>query len=117
MARKVMVNGLDIGYIPPSAAADVVYDNTTSGLASTTVQGAVDIVSTKLGKVITGTIAAGSTAVTLTDSSITTSSMIDGYFEDVLSAPTNVTVSNGSITIEVDAPEEDLGVAVKVFNL
>lgn len=41
MARKVMVNGLDIGYIPPSAAADVTYDNTTSGIRSTNVQGAI----------------------------------------------------------------------------
>lgn len=41
MARKVMVNGLDIGYIPPSAASDVTYDNTTSGLRSTNVQSAI----------------------------------------------------------------------------
>lgn len=37
-----MVNGLDIGYIPPSAAADVVYNNTTSGLEATDVQDAID---------------------------------------------------------------------------
>lgn len=45
MARKVMVNGLDIGYIPPTVASDVAYSNTTSGLASTTVQGAIDEIS------------------------------------------------------------------------
>ena len=45
MARKVMVNGLDIGYIPPSAASDVAYSNTTSGLAATNAQGAIDEVS------------------------------------------------------------------------
>lgn len=42
MARKVMVNGLDIGYIPPSAASDVAYSNTTSGLTATDVQAAID---------------------------------------------------------------------------
>lgn len=117
MARKVMVNGLDIGYIPPAAAADVVYNNTTSGLASTTTQGAIDEVDAKYSNFITGTIAAGSTAVTLSDSSIKTTSIIDGYFANILAAPTNVTVANGSITIEVDAPESDLGVAVRVLNL
>lgn len=117
MARKVMVNGLDIGYIPPSAAADVVYNNTTSRLEATDIQDAIDEVNQKFSTVVSGTISAGSTSVTLTDPSITTNSMIDGYFADVLSAPTNVTVANGSITIEVDAPDTDLGVAVRVLNL
>ncbi len=47
MARKVMVNGLDIGYIPPSAAADVVYNNTASGLEATDVQDAIDELAAK----------------------------------------------------------------------
>ena len=42
MARKVMVNGLDIGYIPPSSASDVTFNNTSSQLLSDTVQGAID---------------------------------------------------------------------------
>lgn len=42
MARKVMVNGLDIGYIPPASALDVVYNNSASGITSQTVQGAID---------------------------------------------------------------------------
>ena len=42
MARKVMVNGLDIGYIPPTSAGDVTYDNTDSGLTATTAQTAID---------------------------------------------------------------------------
>ena len=54
MARKVMVNGLDIGYIPPSSASDVIYNNQSSGLASTVVQSAIDEISNKQTDIFAG---------------------------------------------------------------
>ena len=85
MARKVMVNGYDIGYIPPAAAADVEYDNTTSGLAATQVQSAIDeiasgatgivphlIIISETGSVVTAT--KGQTVITAVETST-------GHFE------------------------------------
>ena len=118
MAQKVMVNGLDIGYVPPANASDVTYSSTVSGLAATNVSNAIDAIMSLLATVVEGTILAGETSVTLQSSAITTSSGIDVYFEDALMAPSAVTVATGSCTVEIDtAREADLGVAVRVINI
>ena len=66
---------------------------------------------------ISGTIEAGETSITLSNSAINTDSIINGYFWDVLSAPESITVAAGSVTITIEAQEEDLDVAIRVINI
>lgn len=105
-------------------AQDVTYDNTVSGLTATDVQDAIDEVVGELSNIdtnvstyVSGTITAGNTTITLTDLSILTTSFIDIYFNDKLLAPTAVTVSAGSITIDIDAQATNTDVAVRIANL
>ena len=65
---------------------------------------------------VTGTLTSGSTSLTLSDSSITTSSMIDIYTDDYTIAPTNAVVTDGSITLTFDAQTKKVNVKVKVTN-
>lgn len=111
------------GGLPSVDAADVNYDNSGSGLTATDVQNAIDevesnieSVSSSLTTLITGTIAAGNTSITLSDPSITTNSIIDIYFKDKVLAPTAVTVSTGSITIDIDAEADATYVGIRVLN-
>lgn len=105
----------------PLSANSVTYSNTTSGLASTTVQGAIDEVSGKQTNIISGTLAAGSTAVTFTNSRITADSIIDPYQYTTpgstvsIIAPTQIIQSNGSCTLVFDAQESAVTVGIKVF--
>lgn len=105
----------------PLSASGVAYSNTTSGLASTTVQGAIDEVSGKQTNIISGTLAAGSTAVTFTDASITTDSIIDPYQYVTpgstvsIIAPAQIIQSNGSCTLVFDAQESAVTVGIRVF--
>lgn len=62
---------------------------------------------------LTGTITAGNTSLTLTDDRIRSDSIIDIYFENKVLAPTDVTVTNGSITIEISAQDSDTNVGVR----
>lgn len=111
-------------------AANITYDNTISGLTATDVQNAIDElasglstvasdvsdIGTALTSLLTGTIAAGATSVTISDASITTNSIIDIYFKDKVLSPTNVTVTTGAITIEIDAESDATYVGVRVLN-
>ena len=63
---------------------------------------------------LTGTLTAGATNITLTDSTITTDSTFDFYTSIYGVNPTAVTVSNGSITLTFDAQETDMNVEVRV---
>lgn len=109
-------------------AGDVSYDNTVSGLTASNVQDAIDEIvanestalstlDAKYGTYVSGTITAGNTSITLSNASITTSSFIDPYFKDVVLAPTNVTVTSGSVTIEIEAQATNIDVAVRITNL
>lgn len=66
------------------------------------------------GTVITGTLTAGATSVTLSNSKITTNSMIDIYTTVYGLNPTNVTVSNGQIVLTFEAQQSNVGVKVRV---
>lgn len=105
-------------------AADVDYDNTGSGLTATDVQAAIDEVVTDVNSVnanvstyVSGTITAGNTSITLNNAAILTTSFIDIYFKDKLIAPTVVTVSAGSVYIEIEADTTNTDVAVRIANL
>lgn len=103
-------------------ASSIHYDNSETQLTGTNVQDALDEATLRvsaiehtLSTLLTGTITAGDTSVTITDSSILTTSIIDIYFQDKLLAPTAVTVSEGSIVVEIDAQDTDTVVGVRVL--
>ena len=107
-----------------ATAAGTSYDNTGSGLAATDVQDAIDELTSDLDDVeanvstyASGTILAGNTTITLSDAAIQTTSFIDIYFKDKLIAPTAVSVSTGSITIDIEAEATNTDVAVRIANL
>ena len=113
-----------VGGVSSVDASNVTYDNTGSGLTATDVQNAIDEVVSDLNDVaanvstyVSGTILAGNTTITLSDAAIQTTSFIDIYFKDKLLAPTAVTVSTGSITIDIAAEATDTDVAVRIANL
>lgn len=117
----VLVGG---GLQGPIEAEDVDYDNTGSGLTATDVQTAIDELVSDLGDVdanvstyVSGTITAGNTSITLSNAAILTTSFIDIYFKDKLIAPTVVTVSAGSVYIEIAAEPTNTDVAVRIANL
>lgn len=65
--------------------------------------------------VLTGTLTSGTTSVTISDTAITTESMIDIYTSVYGVNPTEVTTTNGAITLKFDAQKTDVGVKVKVL--
>ena len=110
-----------------TVTADVVtYDNTTSGLTADDVQEAIDEIVTmipsgptgsyaKKPTVVSGTLTAGQTSVTLSDASIVATSLIDIYTAD--GTPfTGVTQSVGSVVVTFDAQLADLAVSAVVWD-
>lgn len=65
------------------------------------------------GKVLTGTLTAGSTSITISDSSITASSLIDVY-NDAGVGWESITATTGSVTITFEAQSADMAVEVVV---
>ena len=101
-------------------AENVAYDNTSSGLTADDVQAAIDeIVSAIPGagyKLVTGTLTAGQTSVTLSDAAILATSYIDVYTAD--GTPyVSVVQSVGSVVLTFAAQAADLAVAVVVREL
>lgn len=65
------------------------------------------------GKVLTGTLTAGSTSITISDSSITASSLIDVY-NDAGVGWESITATTGSVTITFEAQSADMAVEVVI---
>ena len=110
-----------------TVTADVVtYDNTTSGLTADDVQEALDEIVTmipsgptgtyaKKPTVVSGTLTAGQTSLTLSDASIVATSLIDIYTAD--GTPfTAVTQSVGSVALTFEAQVADLAVSAVVWD-
>ena len=110
-----------------TVTADVVtYDNTTSGLTADDVQEAIDEIVTmipsgptgnyaKKPTVVSGTLTAGQTSLTLSDASIVATSLIDIYTAD--GTPfTAVTQSVGSVALTFEAQIADLAVSAVVWD-
>lgn len=64
--------------------------------------------------VVTGTLSAGSTSITLTNSAITTDSVIDIYTSVYGVNPTVVSVSAGSIRLTFDAQSSAVNIRIEV---
>lgn len=63
---------------------------------------------------LTGTLTAGNTSLVISDSSITTDSVIDYYTDTFGVEPTDITVATGSVTMTFEAQQSDIGVKVRV---
>ena len=64
---------------------------------------------------LTGTLTAGQTSLTIEDEGITLNAIVDIYTDVFGVDPTNVVVTNGSITITFDAQASDLNVKVVIL--
>ena len=65
-------------------------------------------------KELIGTLTAGNTSLVISDSSITTNSVIDYYTDTFGVEPTDITVAAGSVTMTFEAQQSDLGVKVRI---
>lgn len=101
-------------------AAGVSYDNTSSGLSATDVQAAIDeLAGSGAGtEVVRGTLAQGSTSVTLTTTSVNigANTLIDYYTDDFDVAPTAISVSGNAVTFTFESQAAAVAVAMVVKN-
>ena len=104
------------------SAANVSYDNTTSGLAADDVQEALDEIVAALPsagatELSTGTLASGATSVTLnfTDVTIGATTLIDVYVEDGINY-TAIASTSSSVTLTFEAQSGAKAVAVRATN-
>lgn len=104
-------------------AANVSYDNTTSGLTADDVQEAIDELAASIPgaaavEVQRGTLTAGTTSVVLTFASQTigATTLIDIYTDDYDVAPTAVATTSTTVTLTFESQAAAVAVAVKVQN-
>lgn len=102
-------------------ADDVAYDNTTSGLAGTNVQSAIDEVVTMLpsetSEVVRGTLTAGQTSITLTatQQNIGANTLLSVFADGGLEYE-SYSVSGNAVTVVYEAQSANVAVALKVEN-
>lgn len=70
----------------------------------------------KIGEILSATLTAGSTSVVLSNSIITTESLIDIYTDDYNIAPTAAEVVAGKITLTFEAQSKAVKIKVEVKN-
>lgn len=115
--------------VPPTPdAIDIDYDNTASGLTADNVQAAIDEIVDSVDAIneantqlITGTLNAGVTTLTLASPRIKTTSIID-VWQDVGSgasvdivAPTAIEVNNGSVVLTFEAQATNMIFGIRVY--
>lgn len=105
------------------AASSVSYTNTTSGLTATNVQAAIDEVVSSIPAALatekhSGTLAAGSTSITLnfTSQTIGATTFVDWFVSDPEVSPTAITTTSNSVTMTFEAQSGALTVGVRVEN-
>ena len=115
----------DIGGGDGVSAAEVSYDNTSSGLTADDVQAAIDEVYAAIpstpaatSEVQSGTLTAGQTSVvlTFTNQTIGASTLVDVYTGEYGVNPDSVATTASTVTLTFAAQASDLAVAVKVQN-
>lgn len=105
------------------AASSVTYSNTSSGLTATNVQAAIDEVVSSIPAAlatekVSGTLAAGSTSITLnlTSQTIGATTFVDWFVSDPEVSPTAITTTSNSVTMTFEAQSAALTVGVRVEN-
>ena len=86
----------------------------TASALRTTAKTIIGAINETHGIEVTGTLAAGTTSVTLSDASIDSDSSFDIYTSVYMVNPTAVSVSTGSITLTFEAQASDVGVKVVI---
>ncbi len=114
----------DIGGGTGVAAADVTYDNTSSGMTADDVQAAIDelkadvdaiVVPASSFEIVRGTLTAGQTSVALTASKAVAATALIDVFADVYGLnPSAVSVAGAVITLTFAAQASDVAVAVRI---
>lgn len=77
-------------------------------------EGRIDDGFTSIKNISTGTLSTGETSITISDTEITTDSVLSFYTSIYGVSPTAATVETGSVTLTFDAQESDMVVGVKV---
>lgn len=109
------------------SAGDVNYNNQTSGLDATKVQGAIDEVSSQMQTLetekedkptaLTQTLTAGNTTLTFTNAAITNSAKARVYSDPfILGLITNMVQSGTTLTITCAAQSSDVNITVEIRN-
>lgn len=127
-------NGVISGTDPNVEAEDVDYDNQTSQLLATDVQGAIDEINATVAghtasittlasdvsdledttTIYTATLLTGATTVSFTNSRINSNSVFDIYSSAYGTNPTAISVSGTTITLTFDAQTSDLEVGIAI---
>lgn len=111
--------GSDTGYasrkLAASTMAAALLGNFSLPLlfTKTTAKTAAGAISEIAGTTLSGTLTAGSTSITLSDASITASSMIDVYTDTGIGYE-SITASTGSVTITFEEQAADMSVKVVI---
>jgi hypothetical protein len=104
---------VSVAQLADHTANTVIYP--TLNTTSKTIAGAINELNASTGGVVlTGTLAAGNTSITLSNAAILTTSTFDFYTDKFGVNPTNVVAAAGSITLTFEAQASDLGVKVRV---
>ena len=82
-------------------------------LTKTTAKNVAGAINEVAGTTLSGTLTAGSTSITLSDASITATSMIDVYTDTGIGYE-SITASTGSVTITFEEQAADMGVKVVI---
>lgn len=114
----------DIGGGTGVSAADVTYDNTSSGMTADDVQEAIDelkadvdaiVVPASSFEIVRGTLTAGQTSVALTASKAVAATALIDVFADVYGLnPSTVTVAGAVVTLTFAAQASNVAVAVRI---
>lgn len=95
-------------------ASDVEFnDGNNAEVKINSINTSLDGINTKLG-IKKATLAAGAISITISDSRITTDSVLSFYTSKYGVNPTDATATTGSVTLTFDALEEDIEVGVRV---
>ena len=90
-------------------------DNTTTGLTSTNVQGAIDELKSENGFSLTSTLTSGQTSLTFTDARITENSILSAVYTSIFGVSVKTAeVTNGSLTLTFKEQTEDITVKVVI---
>lgn len=90
-------------------------DLVTYGLLKGKIANVEEEIGQKTGKILSGTLNAGDTEVTITDGSITTTSLIDVYTDTYGVNPTNIVATTGSITLTFTIQANNVAIKVRVI--
>ena len=97
------------------SAETTTYDNTTSGLTSTNVQGAIDELKSENGFSLTSTLTAGQTSLTFTDAGITENSILSAVYTSIFGVSvSSANIVTGSLTLTFPQQEEDVTIKVVI---